>query len=154
MLQSVMYISTYNSYINPVGTYNKQSEAPATRPQSSFKEHLLYKTIDTYNAPKSFPIDYINKESTFFNKLRMQQDISSDKEISKSLDESYHVSSFNILKKRENAYSSSNKTMITSLLNYSHPLAPKLSNIDFNVQKSAVANIYLRNDAYFHKQAV
>ncbi|WP_345991988.1 hypothetical protein [Sulfurimonas sp. HSL-1716] len=153
MLQSIMYISTYNSYINPVGTYNKQETAPLTKPQTSFKEQLLYKTIDTYNVPKSFPIDYINKESTFFNKLRMQQDISSDEEISKSLDESRYVSSFNILKKRESAYQQTSYK-ITSLQNVKYTLAPKLGSIDFTAQKADAANIYIQNDAYFHKRAV
>ena len=148
-----MYISTYNSYINPTQPYNKQSAAQTTKAQSSFKEQFLYKTIDTYNAPKSFPVDYINKESTFFNKLRMQQDISSDKEISKSLDESLHVSSFDILKKRESAYKQATYK-VTAQQNKSHPLAPKLGSTDFSVQKSNIANIYLQNDAYFHQRAV
>ncbi|MBU0632621.1 hypothetical protein KKA17_08245 [bacterium] len=148
-----MYISTYNTYINPTQPYNKQSILPGTKPSSSFKEHLLYKTIDTYNTPKSFPVDYINKGSTFYNKLRMQQDIASDKEIAKSLDASYHVSSFDILKKRESAYTQT-KYKITSSLKNGYTFAPKLSGIEFNVQKSAIANIYSNNNAYLAKRAV
>ncbi len=149
-----MYIATYNSYITPTDTYNKRSSTATTKPQSSFKEQLHYKTTDTYNTQKSFPIDYVNKESTFYNKLRMQQDRASNTEIAKSLDESFHVSSFNILKKRANAYTADPKMMITSSLKNSYTLAPKLSGIEFNVQKSNIANIYLQNDAYFYKRAV
>lgn len=148
-----MYISTYNTYINPTQPYNKPSTLPSAEPYSNFKEHLLYKTIDTYNTPKSFPVDYINKGSTFYNKLRMQQEIASDKEIAKSLDASSHVNSFDILKKRESAYTQT-KYKITSSLKNSYSFAPRLSGIDFNVQKSAIANIYADNASYFTKRAV
>ena len=144
-----MYVSIYNTYINPVQSSTQQpaKAVNTTSAHSSFKEQLLSKTLEAYNAPKSFPVDYINKSSTFFNKMRIQQDIASNKDIEKSMDESLQVSSFNILKKREEAYTQPARYTVASLRLKQNPLAPKLADIDFDVQKANVANIYMNNDS-------
>lgn len=141
-----MYISSYNTYINAVQPFaNKQSSTPQTQQQSSFQD-LLLQQQQAYTLTKSFPVDYINKESTLFNRLRMQTP--SDPEISQTLQESLHVSSFDILKKRTESYSSplsSNK----SSYKYSTPLSTTLGGNEFKIQKQNIANIYLANNSYF-----
>ena len=147
-----MYIPSFNTYINPLQPYDKNRPAAySSRSQSSFRDELQ-KADAAYTLNKSFPVDYINKESTFYNKLRMQKDFTSDFEVAKSLDESLHVSSFGILQKRSESYLQSGSN-ITSSLKSSYPLTPKLADVKFDVQKSAVASIYATNDAYFNNRA-
>ena len=146
-----MYISSYNTYINTVQPFaNKQSSTPQTQVQNSFHD-LLLQQQQVYTLTKSFPVDYINKESTLFNQLRMQTP--SDPAISQTLQESLHVSSFDILKKRTESYSSYLGNSKSSY-KYSTPLSVSLGKSEFTVQKQNIANIYLANDSYFNKVKV
>jgi hypothetical protein len=146
-----MYISTFSTYISSVQPYNKQQSATPSKSENSFKDLLAQKQLDPYTLNKSFPIDYVNKESTLFNQIRMQTD--KDPNTSKSLEESLHVSSFDLLKKRAAGYTGTTNN-ITSLSKYTQPMAPNLGAIKFDVQKQKIANIYLSNNTYFNKTAV
>ena len=154
-----MYISSYSTYIDSLQPYKKQPAVAATKVESSFKDQLLEKSLSPYTLNKFFPIDYVNRESTLFNKLRMQKESTEGTtqeaatETSKSLDESLHVSSFDLLKKRAESYAQATSTITSSLKN-KEPLKANLGDIKFDIQKSKVANIYLSNDAYFNKRAV
>ena len=146
-----MYISTFSTYVGSVQPYNKQQSAAPTKSENSFKDLLTQKQLDLFTLNKSFPIDYVNKESTLFNQIRMQTD--KDPNTSKSLEKSLHVSSFDLLKKRAAGYTQ-NTNNITSLFKYAQPIAPNLGGIKFDVQKQKIANIYLSNNTYFNKTAV
>lgn len=146
-----MYISSFNTYIDSIRPYSKQQSSTILKSSSDFKEVLASKQLETYTFNKSFPVDYVNKESTFFNKLRMYTP--KDPEISQTLEESYHVSNFDILKKRSQSYTTPiNKINVFS--KYTQALTPNLGETKFDVQKQKIANIYLQNDAYFNKIAI
>ena len=146
-----MYISTFSTYISSVQPYNKQQSAAPTKSENSFKDLLAQKQLDAFTLNKSFPIDYVNKESTLFNQIRMQTEKNPD--TSKSLEESLHVRSFDLLKTRTDVYTeNANKTK--SLYKYTQPLTPNLGDTKFDVQKQKIANIYLSNNAYFNKIAI
>ena len=146
-----MYISTFSTYVGSVQPYNKQQSSAPSKSENSFKDLLAQKQLDPYTLNKSFPVDYVNKESTLFNQIRMQTEKNPD--TSKSLEESLHVSSFDLLKKRTASYTQ-NTNNITSLSKYVQPIAPNLGGIKFDVQKQKIANIYLSNNSYFNKTAV
>ena len=146
-----MYISTFSTYVGSVQPYNKQQSNAPSKSENSFKDLLAQKQLDPYTLNKSFPVDYVNKESTLFNQIRMQTEKNPD--TSKSLEESLHVSSFDLLKKRTASYTQ-NTNNITSLSKYVQPIAPNLGGIKFDVQKQKIANIYLSNNSYFNKTAV
>ena len=146
-----MYISTFSTYVGSVQPYNKQQSNAPSKSENSFKDLLAQKQLDPYTLNKSFPVDYVNKESTLFNQIRMQTEKNPD--TSKSLEESLHVSSFDLLKKRTASYTQ-NTNNITSLFKYVQPIAPNLGGIKFDVQKQKIANIYLSNNSYFNKTAV
>ena len=146
-----MYISTFNTYVGSVQPYNKQQLAAPSKSESSFKELLAQKQLTAYTLNKSFPVDYVNKESTLFNQIRMQTP--KDTDTSKSLEESLHVSSFDLLKTRTDVYMA-NADKIKPFNKYTQPLTPNLGDTKFDVQKQKIANIYLSNDAYFNKIAI
>lgn len=146
-----MYISTFSTYVSSVQPYAKQQPATPSKSESSFKELLAQKQLAAYTLNKSFPVDYVNKESTLFNQIRMQPE--KDSQTSKSLEESLHVSSFDLLKTRTDVYTeNANKTK--TLYKYTQPLTPNLGDTKYDVQKQKIANIYLSNDAYFNKIAI
>ena len=146
-----MYISTFSTYVGSVQPYNKQQSNAPSKSENSFKDLLAQKQLDPYTLNKSFPVDYVNKESTLFNQIRMQTE--KDPNTSKSLEESLHVSSFDLLKKRAAGYTQ-NTNNITSLSKYAQPITQNLGSIQFDVQKQKIANIYLSNNSYFNKTAV
>ncbi|MDD2357141.1 MAG: hypothetical protein PHX13_04450 [Thiovulaceae bacterium] len=146
-----MYISTFSTYVGSVQPYNKQQPAAPSKSESSFKELLAQKQLAAYTLNKSFPVDYVNKESTLFNQIRMQTP--KDTDTSKSLEESTNVSSFDLLKTRTDIYMA-NTDKMKSFNKYTQPLTPNLGDIKFQIQKQKIANIYLSNDAYFNKIAI
>lgn len=146
-----MYISSFSTYINSVQPYSKKETSTQVKTDNSFQELLASKQLESYSFQKSFPIDYVNKESTFFNKLRMS--IPKDPEVSQTLEESLHVSNFDLLKKRSESYTTPlNKINVFS--KYTQALSQNLGESTFDVQKQKIANIYLQNDAYFNKIAI
>ena len=147
-----MYISTYNTYIDSTKPYEKPSQKASVQTKSSFFEQLSSKTFDSYYSAKSFPVDYVNKESTFYNKLRFSNQDDSNQEVSKSLDASLHVSSLEIFKKRADSYSQGSQALALPIKKISVPLDSS-NNIKFNAQKSAALKVYQNNDAYFYKRA-
>ena len=146
-----MYISTFNTYIGSIQPYNKQQSTTPSKSETNFKELLAQKQLAVFTLNKSFPTDYVNKESTLYNQMRIQTE--KDPDTSRSLEESLHVSSFDILKTRTDVYTQ-NANIMKSLYKYTQPLTQNLSDIRFSVQKQKIANIYLSNDAYFNKIAI
>jgi hypothetical protein len=144
-----MFVSTFTTFINPLQSYSAlQRTAPLqTEQPSAFVELLAQKQLSAYTLNRSFPVDYVNKESTLFNQLRMQTPQDSQNET--SLQASLHVSSFDILNKRTQSYEQ-NFSKTKSLYKHQQPLSCNLGNSNYSVQKQKIASIYTSNDNYFN----